>query len=56
MLLLVGAAIVVVLVAMAVVRTFVWLALRALIVAVVCLALGVFRLGRRSAHRSRSRR
>ena len=56
MLLVIVAAIVVVLVAMAVVKTFIWLAMIALIVGVACLAFGVFRLGRRSARRSHSRR
>ena len=55
----IGAAIVIVLVAMAVVKTFIWLALIALIFAAVAVALGLFRLGRRSAgrtaRRSRSR-
>ena len=55
MLVVIGAAIVIVLVAMAVVKTFIWLAMIALIFAAVCLALGVFRLGRRSGRRSRSR-
>ncbi len=55
MLLVIIGAIVVVLVAMAVVKTFIWLAMIALIFAVVCLALGVFRLGRRSGRRSHSR-
>ena len=55
MLALIVAAIVVVLVAMAVVKTFIWLAMIALIFAAVCLALGVFRLGRRSSHRSGTR-
>jgi len=49
------AAIVIVLVAMAVVRTFIWLAMIALIFAAVCLGFSLFRLGRRSARRSRSR-
>jgi hypothetical protein len=55
MLAVVVAAIVIVLVAMAVVKTFIWLAMVALIFAAVCLGLGVFRLGRRSGRRSRSR-
>ena len=55
MLALIVAAIVVVLVAMAVVKTFIWLAMIALIFAAVCLAFGVFRLGRRSSHRSGTR-
>jgi MFS superfamily sulfate permease-like transporter len=55
MLAVIGAAIVIVLVAMAVVKTFIWLAMIALVFAAVCLAFGVFRLGRRSARRSRSR-
>jgi MFS superfamily sulfate permease-like transporter len=55
MLLVIVAAIVIVLVAMAVVKTFIWLAMIALIFGVICLALGVFRLGRRSGHRSHSR-
>jgi hypothetical protein len=51
----IGAAIVIVLVAAAVVKTFIWLALIALIFAAIALALGVFRLGRRSGRRSRGR-
>ena len=50
----IGAAIAVTLVALEVVRTFIWLAMIALIVAAVCLALGAFRLGHRSG-RSRRR-
>jgi MFS superfamily sulfate permease-like transporter len=50
----IGAAIAVVLVALEVVRTFIWLAMIALIVGAVCLALGAFRLGHRSG-RSRGR-
>ncbi len=49
------AAIVVVLVAMAIVKTFIWLAMIALVFGVGCLAFGVFRLGRRSSRRSHSR-
>jgi MFS superfamily sulfate permease-like transporter len=48
-------AIVVVLVALSVARTFIWLTMIALVVAVICLGLGAFRLGRRSSHRPRSR-
>jgi MFS superfamily sulfate permease-like transporter len=55
MLLVIVAAIVIVLVAMAIVKTFIWLAMIALIFGVICLALGVFRLGRRSGNRSHSR-
>lgn len=55
MLVIVCAAIVIVLVAMAVVKTFIWLAMIALIFAAVCLAFSLLRLGRRSARRSRSR-
>lgn len=50
----IGAAIFIVLVAMEVVRTFIWLAMIALIVGAVCLALGAFRRGHRSG-RSRRR-
>jgi MFS superfamily sulfate permease-like transporter len=55
MLLLIVAAVVVVLVAMAIVKTFIWLAMIALVFGVACLAFGVFRLGRRSSRRSHSR-
>ncbi len=55
MLVIICAAIVIVLVAAAVVKTFIWLAMIALIFAAVCVAFGLFRLGRRSARRSRSR-
>jgi MFS superfamily sulfate permease-like transporter len=55
MLLVIVAAIVIVLVAMAIVKTFIWLAMIALIFGVICLALGAFRLGRRSGNRSHSR-
>jgi hypothetical protein len=55
MLIVIGAAIVIVFVAMAVVRTFFVLAMIALIFAAVAVALGVFRLGRRTAHRSARR-
>jgi hypothetical protein len=51
----IGAAIVIVLVAMAVVKTFIWLALIALIFAAIAAALGLFRLGRRSSSRSARR-
>jgi high-affinity Fe2+/Pb2+ permease len=53
-LIVIGAAIAVVLVALEIVRTFIWLSMIALIVAAVWLAFGVFRLGRRSG-RSRRR-
>jgi HAMP domain-containing protein len=56
MLVVICAAVVIVLVALAVVKTFIWLAMIALIFAAVCLAFSVFRLGRRTARRSRSRR
>lgn len=49
----IGAAIFIVLVAMAVVRTFIWLAMIALIVAAVCLGLGAFRVGHRSGQSRR---
>jgi MFS superfamily sulfate permease-like transporter len=55
MLVIICAAIVIVLVAAAVVKTFIWLAMIALIFAAVCVAFGLFRLGRRSARRSRGR-
>jgi hypothetical protein len=55
MLAVICAAIVIVLVAAAVVKTFIWLALIALIFAAGCLAFSLFRLGRRSGRRSRSR-
>jgi MFS superfamily sulfate permease-like transporter len=55
MLAVIVAAIVVVLVALSVAKTFIWLTMIALVVAVVCLGLGAFRLGRRSGHRSRGR-
>jgi MFS superfamily sulfate permease-like transporter len=51
----IAAGVVVVFVAAAVVKTFFWLSLIALIAATVCVALGFFRLGRRSGHRSRNR-
>jgi MFS superfamily sulfate permease-like transporter len=50
----IGAAIFIVLVALEVVRTFIWLAMIALIVGAVCVAFGAFRLGHRSG-RSRRR-
>jgi hypothetical protein len=55
MLLMIGAVVVVVLVAMAIIKTLVWLALVALIFVVIGLALGTFRRAGRSARRSRSR-
>ncbi len=54
-LLLVVGAIVVVFVAAAVIKTFFWLALIALIVLFIGMSLGIFRFGRRSGRRSRSR-
>lgn len=54
-LLLVAGALFIVFVAAAVARTLFWLALFALIVAAVGISLGIFRIGRRSAHRSRDR-
>jgi MFS superfamily sulfate permease-like transporter len=55
MLAVIVAAIVVVLVALSVAKTFIWLTMIALVVAVVFLGLGAFRLGRRSSRRSRGR-
>ncbi len=55
MLVVICAAIVIVLVAAAVVKTFIWLAMIALIFAAVCLAFSLFRLGRRSGRQSRRR-
>jgi hypothetical protein len=49
------ALIVIVFVAAAVVKTFFWLAMIALIVGALGLGLGIFRLGRRSAGRSHDR-
>ena len=51
-LIVIAIAVVIVLVAMALVKTFFSLALLALIVAAAAVAFGVYRLGRRSAHRS----
>jgi MFS superfamily sulfate permease-like transporter len=55
MLAVIAVVIVVVFVAAAVVKTFFWLTLIALIVGAICVAFGFFRLGRHSSHRSRSR-
>jgi MFS superfamily sulfate permease-like transporter len=55
MLAVIAALVVVVFVAAAVVKTFFWLALFALIFGALCLAFGFFRLGRRSSGRSRGR-
>jgi len=55
MLVVICAAIVIVLVAAAVAKTFIWLAMIALVFAAVCLAFSLFRLGGRSRRRSRSR-
>jgi MFS superfamily sulfate permease-like transporter len=55
MLVVIVAAAVIVLVALSVVKTFIWLTMIALVVAVVFLAVGALRLGRRSGHRPRSR-
>lgn len=55
MLALIVALIVIVFVAAAVVRTFFWLALLALIVGALAVGLGLFRLGRHSNRRSRGR-
>lgn len=55
MLALIVALIVIVFVAAAVVKTFFWLALLALIVGALAVGLGLFRLGRRSNRRSRTR-
>jgi uncharacterized membrane protein len=55
MLAVIVALIVIVFVTAAVVKTFFWLALLALIVAALGVGLGFFRLGRRSTRRSRSR-
>jgi uncharacterized membrane protein len=52
---LIVAVIVIVFVAAAVVKTFFWLALLALIIGALAVGLGLFRLGRRSKRRSRSR-
>jgi uncharacterized membrane protein len=52
---LVVALIVIVFVAAAVVKTFFWLALLALIVGALALGFGFFRLGRHSTRRSRNR-
>jgi uncharacterized integral membrane protein len=54
-LLLVVAAVFIVFVAAAVIKTLFWLALVALIVVAIGASLGLFRLGRRSTRRSRSR-
>jgi len=54
-LLLVVGAVFIVFVAAAIIKTLFWLSLIALIVLVAGISLGIFRLGRRSARRSRSR-
>lgn len=55
MLLIIVGAIVIVFVAAAVIKTLFWLALIALIVALIGMSLGVFRVGRRSARSPRRR-
>ena len=52
---LIVALILIVFVAAAVVKTFFWLALLALIVGALAVGLGLFRLGRHSTRRSRGR-
>jgi len=54
-LLMIAAFVVIVFVAAQVVHTLFWLALLALIIAVIGMSLGLFRVGRRSAHRPRRR-
>ena len=54
-LLMIVGAIVIVFVAAEVIHTLFWLALIALIIAVIGMSLGVFRVGRRSERRSRRR-
>jgi hypothetical protein len=55
MLLIIVGAIVIVFVAAAVIKTLFWLALIALVVAVIGMSFGVFRVGHRSAHGPRRR-
>jgi uncharacterized membrane protein len=54
-LLMIVAAIVIVFVAAEVVHTLFWLALIALVIAVIGMSLGLFRVGRRSERRARRR-